>query len=1300
MPDVPPRSGPPDVIALTSPERGAGCTTALANLAWMLALAGRVVLLVDGDLASPALEDHAKTFAASGPDDAGLVDLARGFGADAPDGLDLQSVLRHRRPPGPPIAGRVDFLPALGRGGARGHWTGPDIPDPVGFAAALRESLRRTEYDHVLVDAVGLPAGALAKLADTVVVGVRADRGGIAAGEGLARELRTADVPRLVPLLMQVEDPAWQDEARVRFAWLLPGTMPPAARDGYWRRMATPKVSDAASGTVSAAGAGAAGRLAVFGGDPVAARLLPAYRDALREILGDPGFDPPRAAAETVEAYRERVGADGASRTRRYRVVYEPAQRAWADWLAVQLRSTPFRPVGDGAPRDDDLVLVIGPEGAATSGAAPVSDGGWYLRLSPEDPADGVPETARIDLFALDERDARQELFRRLMPARTPPEHRDVPGEPRFPRRPPAARRLPPPAGPFVERGDEIERMRDALLGSDRDGVYTIDGPPGTGKSRLAMEYAHRFSGDYDVIWWITAASAPSVRAGLTAMRDAVDARGDGRRPASAAGDPVAQFVKEEVDRAGTWLLVYDNVERPEDLDGLVPETTRGRHVVITGGNVEALRNGVLVRRVEKATRAGAFTRAESRELLHGTVRALSEEHIDRLAERMRDLPLNVALAAAWVERHADRAQRGAALPEAQGLRPEAAAFRELQAVEDAAETFLSLFADRFATAPTTAPTAAPTAAAGPEDADLLTARTVLGLTLESLRQADSGDAAVRLMRMAAFLSPDGVGRRLLFSPAMLAALEKRWPDLAEDSVRLEALLIRLARYGLAEVDYELGGELRVHRMVQKIVRESLADDERAEVVAEVHGVLAAFAPADAEVDQPYHAATFAELGRHLVVSEAFASRERPVRRWLACHLRHLYVAGDRHDRSLGLAAAERLAADWRDRWGPDDPLLLRVEVQRANLLRALGRFDEAAALSADALNRQMRLGRTDIRTLMSARGYAADLRLSGDFAAALIRDRATLLGLRRELGDDHELTRTAAKNLTLSLTLEGLDSSVREALELERRNRERQHRVDPGDRLEVAVSTYRIGALLRHLGRYEESARELTVAVADLRELYREDAANPHLLCAQRHQRITRRHRPGDPDARHTDLRELRRLLSLHLDVHPGENYETLACRLALAAAEHACGAHDAARAGAGRAVLGYLGLYEEGHPFVQLARCNLSVYALACGDAEFAGEQSETALDALREKLDDDHPYVVGALVDRANALMALGRPEEALDLDEQAEERLASCYPDDDHPWALAVRGNLAHTRARLRDEAPGTGRRAFEWDAPQI
>jgi hypothetical protein len=97
-----------------------------------------------------------------------------------------------------------------------------------------------------------------------------------------------------------------------------------------------------------------------------------------------------------------------------------------------------------------------------------------------------------------------------------------------------------------------------------------------SGKTQLALEYAHRFMADYDLVWWV-----PSERAEETSVALADLARRLGLK----VGDNVAEAAEaalEELRRDTTphWLLIFDNADDPKQLEPYLP--TGSGHVLIT----------------------------------------------------------------------------------------------------------------------------------------------------------------------------------------------------------------------------------------------------------------------------------------------------------------------------------------------------------------------------------------------------------------------------------------------------------------------------------------------------------------------------------------------------------------------------------------------------------------------------------------------------------------------------------------------------------------------------------------------
>ena len=191
----------------------------------------------------------------------------------------------------------------------------------------------------------------------------------------------------------------------------------------------------------------------------------------------------------------------------------------------------------------------------------------------------------------------------------------------------------------FTGRGATLELLRDKLAGGGVAVVLAqaLYGLGGVGKTQLALEYAHRFMADYDLVWWVPSERAEEISLSLAELA---------RKMGLKVGDNVAEAAEaalEELRRDTTphWLLIFDNADDPKQLEPYLP--TGSGHVLITSRN-QAWTHAAEPLEVD------VFTRDESVAHLLRHVPELDPADANRVAEALGHLPLAVEQASAWLE--------------------------------------------------------------------------------------------------------------------------------------------------------------------------------------------------------------------------------------------------------------------------------------------------------------------------------------------------------------------------------------------------------------------------------------------------------------------------------------------------------------------------------------------------------------------------------------------------------------------------------------------------------------------------
>ena len=563
----------------------------------------------------------------------------------------------------------------------------------------------------------------------------------------------------------------------------------------------------------------------------------------------------------------------------------------------------------------------------------------------------------------------------------------------------------------FTGREAILERLHEELAGDGTAVVLAraVYGLGGVGKTQIALEYAHRFQGDYHLIWWINAEQPLEISLALTELAGRLGLQ-TSDNAAEAAAATLEQLRR---DRSGRWLLIFDNAEDPEDLAPFLP--TGSGHILITS------RNQAWTRYAEPVE-LDVFSQQESVVHLMRHVSGLESRDASRVADAVGNLPLAIEQAAAWL------AETGIS------------ASRYTEWLETQATTTLGLNKPLDY--------AKPVAAAW-------------NLSIDRLRQRSP--ASVRLLQILAFFSPGPISEKLLYSDAMVNCLLPY--DEALSKPMLSRVIGEISRFALVRVD-QSSNPVQIHRLVQVVIRSQMTDEEQIETRHRVHEILAGARPSHGETDDPANWLTYDIIWPHLGPSVADECDYPPTRQLLIDWVRYQWKHGEFE---AALVLARRLQEVWTNGLGPDHQQTLHLQFQIANILRSQGRFSDARDLDTHVLERQREvLGTDHLHALMTANGLGADLRALGDFQASLSLDQKTYETLREQFGEDHPRTLVAAHNLACSLRLMGDFSGARA---LGQETLHRRHRVLGREHPYSLYSAADLALDLRAVGAFRESA-------------------------------------------------------------------------------------------------------------------------------------------------------------------------------------------------------------------------------------
>jgi tetratricopeptide (TPR) repeat protein len=729
-------------------------------------------------------------------------------------------------------------------------------------------------------------------------------------------------------------------------------------------------------------------------------------------------------------------------------VSYTQADRAWAEWIAWQLEEDGYRVLiqawdmvpgvnwahlmQEGIRGTGRTVAVLSASYLESVFATAEWEAAWrgdplgeqrrllVFRVAACDRPGLLGGVVSMDLFGVDEAAARGRIRSAVRGAVTgrakpgaepgfPPAARARRPVPRFPGTLPEVWNVPPRNPNFTGRGTELDRIREWLDGHPAVTVHALHGMGGVGKTQAAIEYAHRYADEYDLVWWVNAEQAALIGDQFARLAEQIGL------PPLPDPEAVLGVVCRALRSRDRWLLIFDNAEDAQEIGPLLPGGTG--HVLIT-----TRRSGF--RSLGGVLDLDILDRPDAIALLCRRAPDLTEAQAGELAGRLGDLPLALDQAAAYLDQTGMPPQEYLRLLDTRG--------GDLHARGHAAShpgnvaTVWSVSMDRLqATAP----------------------------------------SAVRLLELCAWLAPEPVPLDLFTAHSGL--LPEPLATAAADPVAFNDAVGTLADYSLAR---RAGGTLVVHRLIQDVTRHRTSGHPAATEDKSLEAILALLC-ADLPGDVRATPESWPRW-RVLLPSVLAATGHHPgtagedTTAWLLSAA-GIYLSSQ--GRSAEALPLQQRALRIREAaLGPDHPDVATDLNNVGGVLSDLGRSAEALPLQQRALRiREAALGPDDpdVATDLSYVGRVlSDL---GRSAEALPLHQRALRIREAALGPDHPYVAVDLNNVGRALLDLGRSA---EALPLQQRALRIDEAAFGPDHPYVAADLSFVGGVLSALGRSAEA--------------------------------------------------------------------------------------------------------------------------------------------------------------------------------------------------------------------------------------